>query len=137
MNQLKYFQSLGLNSYSQVNNYLISDLQAKEAKNSKNIFIYLKNINLDKRSFWELRSDSLTGAERDFIRRNDYDSALYSAIKGKVGRESRNSIKTSIIEKYNCSKEDVEIITDFISQVNKDNKESKENKDAVLNGKIK
>ncbi len=35
LNQLKYFQSLGLNSYEQVNDYLISDIQAKEEKNSK------------------------------------------------------------------------------------------------------
>ena len=35
LNQLKYFQSIGLNSYEQVNDYLFSDIQAKEAKNSK------------------------------------------------------------------------------------------------------
>lgn len=38
LNQLKYFQSIGLNSYEQVNDYLFSDIQAKEAKNSKSIY---------------------------------------------------------------------------------------------------
>lgn len=75
-------------------------------------FLFLEN-----KSQLELRSDNLFQNEKDFIKRNNYDNMLYQFVKSKIKSDSKNSIKTMAQEKFNCKREDIDKIAEFINDL--------------------
>lgn len=77
--------------------------------------LFLKNSKLENKHL-ELKSEDLSYSEKEFIRKNCYAMDLYIEIKLRLLKESKNSIKNSINEKFNCSKEDIDKISDYIRE---------------------
>lgn len=121
LNQLKAYQEMNLKTYEDVEKYLEMDNRRNKDEKKSNLFYEngVIGLKLDK----EISSvvDELSQAEKDFVRKKNIPNNLYSEIKHRLltTKDSKNSIKTSIIQKFNCSREDIDIVADFIVKLKK------------------
>lgn len=119
LNQLKAYQDINLKTYEEIENFLEND--SRKNKDEKKISAQLDatfGLKLDKEL--NAANEEHTQSEKEYIKRNNINAALYNEIKVRLsGKDSRNSIKSTLTPKYNCTKEEVDQIADYVVKLKK------------------
>lgn len=115
LSQLKSYQELGLKTFEDIEKYLEYD---NFKKNKEKTSLY-ENGGIESKIDKEINSNEITATEKEFIKRKNISQEMFNEIKQRIVKESRNSIKSTIVGKYNCSKEDIDQIADFIVKLKK------------------
>lgn len=110
---------MGYETLEEVEKSLDVEQNRKNKEASKTIY---ENLGLssktDKDGIPSIQSD-LTIIEKDFIKKMNITKELYLDIKTKIPKESKNSLKTSIIQNFNSSKDEIDQVYDFIIKIKK------------------
>lgn len=113
LSQLKTYQELGLKTFEDIDKYLDYD---SYKKNKDKVTLPENGENKVEK---EINSNEISITEKDFIKRKNISQELFNEIKQRLSKESRNSIKSTIIGKFSCTKEDIDQIADFIVKLKK------------------
>jgi len=113
LNQLKAYQDLGLKTYEDIEKYLEMD-NYKKAKEKNNLIENIASQRQDKESQLELQSN-----EKEFLKKRNLSDEIYIEVKQRISKESRNTIKTALSQKYSISKDSIDQIADFIVKLKK------------------
>ena len=119
LNQLKAYQEMGYETLEEVEKSLDVEQNRKNREASKTLYDNLGlSSKTDKEANTSIQSD-LTIIEKDFIKKMNISKELYLDIKTKIPKESKNSLKTSIIQNFNTSKDEIDQVYDFILKIKK------------------
>lgn len=113
LNQLKAYEDLGLKTYEDIEKYLEMD-NYKKVKEKNNIVDNIANQKQDKENALELQVN-----EKEFIKKKNFQEELYIEIKQRINKESKNTIKTALSQKYSISKDDIDQIAEFLVKLKK------------------
>ena len=125
LNQLVVFQEAGLKTYDDIVNYLEVDSKKKEGnkKNQSSCFYDISSTTVkvakEIKNGLNASQDDLNIQEKDFIKSKNIPINLYQEIKQKIGRESKNCIKSLILSKIDFSKEEADDFAEFVVKIKK------------------
>lgn len=109
-----------MNTYEDVERYLEGDNNKKNKEEKKNS-IFCENASIGLKLNKELNTvvEQLKQEEKEFIKKRNIPINLYAEIKNKLinTKGSKNSIKSSILQTFNCSKDDIDAVNDYISKL--------------------
>jgi hypothetical protein len=110
---------MGYDTLEEVEKSLDVEQNRKNKEANKSLY---ENLGLssrtDKEGIISMQSE-LSIIEKDFIKKLNITKDLYLDIKSKIPKESKNSLKTSIIQNFNTSKEEIDQVYDFIVKIKK------------------
>ena len=115
LSQLKTYQELGLKTFEDIDKYLDYDSNKKNKEKT----CLNENSGLESKADKDINANDISTIEKDFIKRKNISQELFNEVKHRLVKESRNSIKSTILGKYSCTKEDIDHIADFIVKLKK------------------